>query len=61
MTTDAEAEQVFSGQMQGSAMEGCCVVPCLVSQSYPTFSDPMDYSLPGSSDHGDSPGKNTGV
>ena len=27
----------------------------------PTLCDPMDCSLPGSSVHGDSPGKNTGV
>ena len=30
-------------------------------QSYPTLYDPMDCSPPGSSVHGDSPGKNTGV
>ena len=30
-------------------------------QSCLTLFDPMDYSLPGSSIHGDSPGKNTGV
>ena len=30
---------------------------CLVTQSRPTFCDPMDYSLPGSSVHTDSPGK----
>ena len=34
---------------------------CLVSQSYPTLCDSMDYSLPGSSVHGDSPGKNNTV
>ena len=34
---------------------------CLVTQLYPTLCDPMDCSLPGSSVHGDSPGKNTGV
>ena len=34
---------------------------CLVTQSCLTLCDPMDYSLPGSSVHGDSPGKNTGV
>ena len=39
----------------------CCAVLCLVTQSCPTLCDPMDYSLPGSSVHGDSPGKNTGV
>ena len=33
----------------------------LVAQSCLTLCDPMDYSLPGSSVHGDSPGKNTGV
>ena len=30
-------------------------------QSSPTLCDPMDHSLPGSSAHGESPGKNTGV
>ena len=34
---------------------------CLVTQSCPTLCDPMNCSLPGSSVHGDSPGKNTGV
>ena len=34
---------------------------CLVTQSCPTLCDPVDCSLPGSSVHGDSPGKNTGV
>ena len=34
---------------------------CLVAQSSWTFSDPMDCSPPGSSVHGDSPDKNTGV
>ena len=38
-----------------------CAVLCLVAESYLTFCDPMDYSPPGSSVHGDSPGKNTGV
>ena len=33
----------------------------LVTQSCLTLWDPMDCSLPGSSVHGDSPGKNTGV
>ena len=32
-----------------------------VAQSCPTLWDPMDCSLPGSSVHGDFPGKNTGV
>ena len=34
---------------------------CLVTQSCLTLCDPMDCSLPGSSVHGDSPGKNTGM
>ena len=34
---------------------------CLVVQSCPTVCDPMDCSLPGSSVHGDSPGKNAGA
>ena len=34
---------------------------CLDAQSCPTFCNPMNYSLPGSSVHGASPGKNTGV
>ena len=33
----------------------------LVAKSCLTLADPMDCSLPGSSVHGDSPGKNTGV
>ena len=38
---------------------GC--VLCLVDQLYLTLCDPMDCSPPGSSLHGDSPGKYTGV
>ena len=38
-----------------------CPVLCLVTQSCPTLCNPMDYSPPGSSVHGDSPGKNAGV
>ena len=34
---------------------------CLVAQSCLTLCDPVDYSPPGSSVHGDSTGKNTGV
>ena len=36
-------------------------VLCLVTQSCPTLCNPMDCSPPGSSVHGDSPGKNTRV
>ena len=32
-----------------------------VAQSYPTFSNPMDCSLPGSPIHGIFPGKSTGI
>ena len=44
----------------------CCLptlhtVLCLDAQSCPTLCDPMDCSPPGSSVHGESPGKNTGV
>ena len=38
-----------------------CAVLRLVAQLCPTLCSPMDYSLPGSSVHEDSPGKNTGV
>ena len=38
-----------------------CVHVCLVTQSCPSLCNPMDRSPPGSSVHGDSPGKNTGV
>ena len=38
-----------------------CMCVCLVAQSCPSLCDAMDYSLPGSSVHGDFPGKNTGV
>ena len=34
---------------------------CLVAQSCLTLCDPVDCSPPGSSVHGDFPGKNTGV
>ena len=37
------------------------VCVCLVAQLCPTLCDPMDCSPPGSSVHGDSSGKNTGV
>ena len=36
-------------------------VQCLVAQSSLTICDPMDCGRPGSSAHGDSPGKNTGM
>ena len=39
----------------------CVHTRCLVAQSCPTLCDSMDYSLPGSSVHGDSTGMNAGV
>ena len=42
-------------------MDTLCYVLCLVIQLCPTLCNPMDCSPPGSSVHGDSPGKNTGV
>ena len=50
-----------------SALANFLAVLCLVAwkkvkvKSCPTLCDPMDCSPPGSSVHGDSPGKNTGV
>ena len=38
----------------------CCAMLCLVAQLCPTLCNPMDSSLPGSSVHGDSAGKNIG-
>ena len=38
-----------------------CAVLCLVTELRPYLWDPMICSLPGSSVHGDSPGKNTGM
>ena len=38
-----------------------CFVLCYIAQSCLTLCDPMDCSPPGSSVHGDSPGKNTRV
>ena len=46
------------------AVNPCCffvLCMCLVAQSCPTLCDPMDCSSPGSSIHGDSPGKNPRV
>jgi len=38
-----------------------CAMLCLVTQLCSTLCGPTDYRPPGSSDHEDSPGKNTGV
>ena len=34
---------------------------CCAAQLCPTLCDPMNWGVPGSSVHGDSPGKNTGM
>jgi len=47
-------------QMLATQLKNYAVL-CLVAPSHPTLCDPMDCSPPGSSVHGDSPGKNTGV
>ena len=53
-----------------AAAAAACVCVCVCArarartkslQLYPTLWDPMDCSLPGSSAHGNSPGRNTGV
>ena len=44
-----------------SLLLGYEVSACTLAHLYPTLCDPMDCSPPGSSVHGDSPGKNTGV
>ena len=43
------------------ALSLLCPALCLVAESCQTLCNPMDWSPPGSSFHGDSPGKNTGV
>ena len=50
-----------SQQPKCSSTLGCYAVLCLVIQSFLTLCNTMDCSPPGSSVHGDSPGKNTGV
>ena len=44
-----------------SPLQSLCVCARLVTQSCPTLRNSLDSSLPGSSVHGDSPGKKTGV
>ena len=48
-------------EAQEAKMAKFHLVLCLVIQSCPTLCKPMDCSPPGSSVHGDSPGKNTAV
>ena len=52
-------EHDWSDLAAAAAAAVMCV--CSVAQSSLILCDPMDYSLPGFSVHGNSPGKNTGV
>ena len=49
------------GNHQKPLIELPCLCLCLVTQLGLTLCDPVDCSSPGSSVHGDPPGKNTGV
>ena len=51
----------FSSCLQSFPASGSFPMMCLVAQLCPTLCDPMDCSPPGSSVHGNSPGKDTGV
>ena len=55
------AGRFFTTLPPGKPQISSHAVLCLVAQSCPTLCDPIDYSLPGPTLHGDSPGKNTGV
>ena len=55
----ALAGRFFTTETPRKPLYLCCF--CLVTQSCPTLCDPMDCSQPGSSAHGDSPGKNIGM
>ena len=47
------------GESHGQrSLEGSSPLLCIVAHLCPTLCDPMDCSLPGFSNHGDSPGKN---
>ena len=59
MTTEGErGEEGYIGKL---GIRHTHYYVCLAVQSCPSLCDPMDYSPPGSSVHGDSPGKDTGV
>ena len=51
---------LYSGNWQNAPKQPCVHV-CQVAKSGPTLGDPVDCSRPGSSVHGDAPGKHTGV
>ena len=59
--TRLPAGQALQCRHDHEAVLDCFFFLCLVAQSCLTLDDPMDCSLPGSSVHGDSPRKSTGV
>ena len=58
-----DSVESFTVNHGGGPSHGCAYYVLLVvaAQSYLTLCNPMDCSPPGSTVHGDSPGKNTGV
>ena len=59
-------ENTMTRYLQGTSIskekrKGDSFTMCSVAQSCLTLCDPMDYSPPDSTVHGDSPGKNTGM
>ena len=58
VVTNYPTEEFLSFRNIGPFLRRLCVLSHSVMSN---FCDPMDSSLPGSSVHGDSPGKNTGV
>ena len=66
MTPNLANEELltFTESLSNAGLKGLVLdthALCLVARSCLTLCDPMDCRLPGSSIHGDSPGKNTGV
>ena len=59
--TKCSTQALFCDQLNQKKTFKAMLCVCLVAQSCPTLRDPMDCSLPGSSVHRDSPGKNTEV
>ena len=51
----------WRGLVMSSTLYDSTINGCLVAQSCLTLCDPINHSTPGSSVHGDSPGKNMGV
>ena len=60
MGVGCRQDGIVLSQGKGDGISQCAVL-CLIALLCLTLCDPMDCSLPGSSVHGDSPGKNIGV